>query len=441
MNHSVWNSDITPAYYSREKRWGRFQNMVEAVVSSTDKYKELAAKTAELEEHIFFRRLLSGNVSSADLHRRTADFPGKGNLCYVLLVELEGQPDLHPEQMNRRSNERLSIGSTVRKLSHREGIRLWNDWLAPHQLCILMFLQVDKKQQLHSFCREFQTVVEKQTDCTAVVAIGKPVERLADIPYAFQTAVQLMEFKHGSGPTRILDHKTAVPADLESLYRLLPHLQAAAAHLRLGQALWEAEWTAWYSQLVTGLYPRKHIVNQLDLFMYYLTREIEETSETFRLVWQQEILPELMEAIREFWSLDSLQTRILPLLRQTAESFESLRSDQGNHGNFEKMQGIKEYILENFGDPHLSLVQISERFEMSPSNVSTLFKEVFRENFIHYVTRIRMEQAKTLLDTTSDTVQEVALQVGYVHSVSFIRVFKKLVGRTPGDYRKVLRIS
>ncbi|MNI14765.1 HTH-type transcriptional regulator YesS [compost metagenome] len=79
---------------------------------------------------------------------------------------------------------------------------------------------------------------------------------------------------------------------------------------------------------------------------------------------------------------------------------------------------------------------LSERFKLTPNYLSRLFKEEFGEKFIDYLAGLRIEQAKYLLVTTSEAIQEIAGRVGYTHTFSFIRVFKKLVGRTPGDYRK-----
>jgi len=48
-----------------------------------------------------------------------------------------------------------------------------------------------------------------------------------------------------------------------------------------------------------------------------------------------------------------------------------------------------------------------------------------------------MEHAEGLLAESEDSVQSIALQVGYANSITFGRVFKRVVGVTPGDYRKL----
>lgn len=57
-------------------------------------------------------------------------------------------------------------------------------------------------------------------------------------------------------------------------------------------------------------------------------------------------------------------------------------------------------------------------------------------NFNDYLNNLRIEHAKELLISLDLRVQEIALQVGYLNVNSFIRMFKRASGLTPGEYRK-----
>jgi AraC-like DNA-binding protein len=98
---------------------------------------------------------------------------------------------------------------------------------------------------------------------------------------------------------------------------------------------------------------------------------------------------------------------------------------------------LKAYIEENFENPDLSLKHLSDRFHISGKYVSYLFKEEFNMKFVDFIVRLRMERAEMLLAETEESVQNIALQVGYANSITFGRVFKRIVGVTPGDYRKL----
>ncbi|THF72636.1 helix-turn-helix domain-containing protein [Cohnella fermenti] len=91
-------------------------------------------------------------------------------------------------------------------------------------------------------------------------------------------------------------------------------------------------------------------------------------------------------------------------------------------------------IERDYGDD-LSLQKIGDELRLSPSYLSELFKERTGENFIAFVTKYRIERTKELLVRTDLTLADIADEVGYRTAPQLIRVFKKLEGRTPGDYR------
>lgn len=66
---------------------------------------------------------------------------------------------------------------------------------------------------------------------------------------------------------------------------------------------------------------------------------------------------------------------------------------------------------------------------------SKLFKQLFNDNFINYLTKTRIENAKILLKDRSFTIKEVGESVGYNDSNYFAKVFRRVEGITPSEYR------
>lgn len=99
----------------------------------------------------------------------------------------------------------------------------------------------------------------------------------------------------------------------------------------------------------------------------------------------------------------------------------------------------KEFILENYMDPELSLKIIAESVHISPGYFSQLFKQVTGETCIEYLTKVRIDSAKKLLKETTLKAYEIADQVGFKDSQYFSTCFKKLVGVSPTDYRDIIR--
>jgi two-component system response regulator YesN len=74
-------------------------------------------------------------------------------------------------------------------------------------------------------------------------------------------------------------------------------------------------------------------------------------------------------------------------------------------------------------------------FFINPSYCSYLFKEKTGENFNDFVNRIRIEKAKELLKSSPEKVYKIAKTLGYDNTKYFFRVFKKVTGYTPEEYR------
>ena len=78
---------------------------------------------------------------------------------------------------------------------------------------------------------------------------------------------------------------------------------------------------------------------------------------------------------------------------------------------------------------------------MSPYYFCRSFKQSTGITPHRYVLNRRMEQARQLLEQKAMPVLEIAQQVGFADQSQFTRVFHKLVGTTPSEYRKVRAIS
>jgi AraC-like DNA-binding protein len=86
-------------------------------------------------------------------------------------------------------------------------------------------------------------------------------------------------------------------------------------------------------------------------------------------------------------------------------------------------------------DPNLSLQYVAERFAVSVSLISKVFKEAEGVGFNHYINNRRMEIAKELLVSGFDIIA-AAKMAGYSNDTTFRRLFKNYTGMTPSDYRQ-----
>ncbi|WP_434750367.1 response regulator transcription factor [Paenibacillus amylolyticus] len=129
-----------------------------------------------------------------------------------------------------------------------------------------------------------------------------------------------------------------------------------------------------------------------------------------------------MESIRHY--MDKVLSGTALLLQE----YNPYRSDQ-------VIDNVKHYIDHHYAKD-LTLEWVSSLFYLNPSYLSFLFKEKHGENFTDYINRLRIEQAKVTLISTDDKIYRIAKQLGYDNPKYFFRVFKKMTGLTPEEYRK-----
>ena len=88
-----------------------------------------------------------------------------------------------------------------------------------------------------------------------------------------------------------------------------------------------------------------------------------------------------------------------------------------------------------------TVADLAAATHLSPSRFHSVFKRVLHVAPLAYVQRLRMERARTLLAITGQSVKEIGIQVGYADPCHFSRLFKKLSGLRPREYRDRVRRS
>lgn len=94
----------------------------------------------------------------------------------------------------------------------------------------------------------------------------------------------------------------------------------------------------------------------------------------------------------------------------------------------------QKYVLSHL-DKKITLKEISDVLHFNPSYFSRMYKKETGENFIEYVTRIKMEKAKEQLKYTRKSVEQISLELGFNSKSYFITTFKKNSGISPQSYK------
>jgi len=101
---------------------------------------------------------------------------------------------------------------------------------------------------------------------------------------------------------------------------------------------------------------------------------------------------------------------------------------------------LTEFIHTHYNED-ISLEMMAEKASMSANYFSKYFKEKTGMNFSEYLSELRIQKAKELLIHSDLKIHEISERVGYLNTNSFIRMFKKITGTPPGEYKRLHNID
>ena len=148
-----------------------------------------------------------------------------------------------------------------------------------------------------------------------------------------------------------------------------------------------------------------------------------------------ELFEEIMQNLEMGYSLENVHYSNICLLHFLA-SFKYI-------SQFRQIRKIREkdliedtiYYMKEFMNEKLSLKTIASEVGLSPSQYSLVFRRKTGRSPMDYLLHLRIQKACQFLDSTDLRIKEIAFKVGYDDPYYFSRVFKKVMGSSPGIYR------
>ena len=136
-------------------------------------------------------------------------------------------------------------------------------------------------------------------------------------------------------------------------------------------------------------------------------------------------------------TLAEIKIKLNEIIEIACLHFDSMKRSHNSELNVK----VQDFIDNNIYNINLCQTMIADNFRMNKKYLSRFFKEQNGISINDYINSYRLKQAKYLL-SQEVSVYEIAESVGYGHIVTFIRIFKKKEGITPGNYReKLLNVS
>lgn len=266
---------------------------------------------------------------------------------------------------------------------------------------------------------------------TVTIGIGEAVRELKNLHQSYKSSSEALRYKLVTGGNTIITVDDISSEPSPKLYRLVAMTDHILAAVKLqDNDKMRHQVRRWFELLAEQSVPPELIVQLVVQCMMKAATAAAEIG-----VDQSSLFPEqsLYERLSQYERLDQLENF-------TAEAMNSIieliRQKRNGRERSEVIDKVLLYLQEHYMRNDLSLNLLASEFGISVSHLSKLFKEQTECNFIDYLMELRMNKAKELLSGSGEKIRRIAEMVGYSNVNSFVRIFKKITGRTPTEYRE-----
>lgn len=137
------------------------------------------------------------------------------------------------------------------------------------------------------------------------------------------------------------------------------------------------------------------------------------------------------EVVMGLMEILSLLSRSKDLRYINDNSYVPVNEDNKN----DRLAEVFKYVKSNYKE-EISLDEISKIANLTPTSFCRMFKAKTKKPFVEYLNEIRVSNACKYLIETDLGISEIAYECGYKTASNFNKLFKKLIGTTPKEYRK-----
>jgi two-component system response regulator YesN len=415
------------------------------LIDQTHVYEKQYKEDLLLRRKQFFLNLIEGanSVSIEDWRMYMNRFNLQVEFKHLAFAIIEIDRYLEFQQKYSQNDQNLlkfALTNVLNEFIADDQQTIWVEWLTNQRLAVLL-ISNDKEQaaylteKTYNVLDKFRTWVMVNLKLSITAGFGGSVNVLSQIHKAYNASISALQYKMSLGENRVIRLDAIESLISNDTNKYVQMMNGLVRDFRITNRSWETELEQFFTQLEQEMLTNVEIHYVLNFLIRLFNQEMEEITSEIALVWKERVHPSLLQTLEESDIMETIGPKFIGLLKEMHTLYVAFRESNTNNGVINK---IRKYIEESYENPDLSLNHISDLFAINGKYASQLFKEAFGMKFVDFLVNLRMEQAKKLLLQSDESINDISIQVGYMHAISFGRTFKKVVGVTPGDFRKYM---
>ncbi|OWA36818.1 AraC family transcriptional regulator [Saccharibacillus sp. O16] len=416
--------------------------VLENLIHHTQDYEIKSRENQLLQRSRLFTELLRSERIEQAAERLDGFSPLAGvsntSRFAVAVYEIERYESVFRDQYTRGDQNALKFAlmNVFQELARGANLQAWAEWIGSDRLAVI-FLAEDEEartmESLRSLAEEYRVWVTQHLRLSICCGIGPMVRGAEQIRLSYEAAESVMRHKLlQSGDILLAAAEDPSPHLLET-YRYLQINAELVKQFRMSNGQWREQLDSLFEAFERDFVQDETIRSLIQALLQMLEREVAVMSDGLQQALSNQEAAALEHRLLKADTLDEVKALLSDELTNLFRLYVSASETKSYRAMVSEM---KTYIEENFANPDLSLKHLSDRFQISGKYASYLFKTEFNMKFVDFLTELRMKEAERLLLKTDCPLQDIALQVGYANAITFGRVFKRVSGITPGDYRR-----
>ncbi|MGG1517167.1 helix-turn-helix domain-containing protein [Paenibacillus oryzisoli] len=371
-------------------------------------------------------------LSGYDAHSHESHLPHMFHLpvsryqCACLLVEFGCEPSqLQDEYVLRQIGEELQAYDLIQAFRY-EG----------SQFAVLVLSESTiKEEQLVSDVKRLQERFQRVLGIPVSAGIGRGHAAPEGLSTSFDEAVQSLRYMVMKGGNAVALFQETEPSSTGSA--LVSEVDLA--QLETSMEAMDSEGSAEVIERIFRAIEQESSLHPADLHHHILMIFLSSLRRmSYTQLQMNDLLGSYMlskgELVR-FKTLEELKRWVVQAIERIVEHNRTRSVPKKK----DVISEIKDYVAAHY-DSNITLADLSARFFINPYYLSQLFKEKTGDTYLSYVMSVRMNKAKALLEETDLRVYEICQRVGYADTNHFSKLFERMVGSTPTEYRKKCKL-
>lgn len=398
----------------------QFNAMVRRLRVLVDEYEE-KIKSAEKVPEDYFAALLKGEMTPEEVNKKSKEF----------FMEHYAIMGIYGRNYAAKESEDMNASRLIRSFQRNPRFASRCLTFMESTAFLLVFYRITEKDysnKMISMAEELQRIVNQELGTRIFICVGQRKFGYVEFENQIKEIREKMCLRHLMGDNSILN----LSQDSQKTDRLL---KLSGEYEKLASALYIADEKNMLQEKekmfeLFGKCTVEEIRIQIYSVILAIGNRFSRDNSSFSDIFGQEY-----DYIQKIDRIDDNRSMKLWITNYFAWIMDYSASKL-NVSETDAIVKAKRYIADKYEETDLSLINVAEYVGLNEKYFTNRFTKETGETFSTYLTGLRIQKSQELLKTTNFKVYEVAEMVGYNNVEHFNRMFKKLNGMSPNQYRK-----